>query len=315
MKPFELVKAKTVDEAAAALRGGACVIAGGTDLVGRLKDNILPDYPEALVDITGIPGLDGIAEEGGVLRVGALARLADIAASPLINEGYTALAEAAGRAASPNIRNMATLGGNVAQLNRCWYFRKPENRFHCLRKGAAGCFAKTGDNRFHSVFGDDRGCYSVSPSDTAPALITLGAMVVTNKRVVGAEGFFAVGAPGGTVLEPDEIITGFRIKRPAAGAKSAFLKMAWRKSIDFPVVNCAVVTGESPVICLGAVAPTPYRAREAEAVIAGILIDERIAAAAGAAAVSLARPLPASAYKAQIAQALVKRALLIAASR
>ncbi|MDR2486972.1 MAG: FAD binding domain-containing protein [Clostridiales Family XIII bacterium] len=157
MKSFEHIRAKSVDEAAQALRGGAArPLGGGTDLIGSLKDNILPDYPEAVVSLAGIEALTGIAEAGGSLQIGALTRLADIAASPLVRERYTALAEAAGRVASPNIRNMATLGGNLAQMNRCWYFRKPENRFPCLRKGGEECFAETGSNQFHSVFGGMR---------------------------------------------------------------------------------------------------------------------------------------------------------------
>ena len=154
MKPFKHINAKSIEEAAAALKSGEVSLnAGGTDLLGTLKDNILPDYPETVVNIKSIPGLDYIKEDGGKLKIGALTRLADIAENAAAQEKYTALAQAARAAATPNVRNMASIAGNIAQLNRCWYFRKPENRFDCMRKGGKECFAILGDNRYHSIFG------------------------------------------------------------------------------------------------------------------------------------------------------------------
>ena len=149
------------------------------------------------------------------------------------------------------------------------------------------------------------------PSDTVPALIALDAKIVTNKRTIPAENFFAVKAPGSTVLGQDEIITEIQVPAPAAGTKSLFMKFSLRKSIDFPIVNCAVqVGGDSPRICLNAVAPVPYRAVKAEQVIAGKELNEELAAAAGEAAVEDAQPLADATYKVQIAKVLVKRALL-----
>ncbi|HHX73947.1 MAG TPA: molybdopterin dehydrogenase, partial [Firmicutes bacterium] len=146
MRPFNHINAKSLEEAAAVLgKGKSSLNAGGTDLIGTLKDNILPDYPATVVNIKSVPGLDYIKEEDGMLKIGAVTRLADIAESPVVREKYTALAQAAGHAAAPNIRNMGTMGGNLAQLNRCWYFRKPENRFYCIRKGGHTCFAATGE--------------------------------------------------------------------------------------------------------------------------------------------------------------------------
>jgi NADPH-dependent glutamate synthase beta subunit-like oxidoreductase/CO/xanthine dehydrogenase FAD-binding subunit len=161
MKPFNHVNANSVKGAAADLAaGGARVMAGGTDLLGSLKDNILPEYPARIVNIKSIPDLDYIKEEvkdgAGALRIGALARLADIAGHPLVRGKYSALAQAALSAATPHVRDMATIGGNLAQLPRCWYFRKPENRFYCIRKGGKECFALTGDSRYHSAFGGRR---------------------------------------------------------------------------------------------------------------------------------------------------------------
>ncbi len=313
MKAFNHTDAKTLAEAKTALAGGkANIIAGGTDLIGTLKDNVLPTYPAELVNIKTIaPSLDYIKEEAGVLKIGATTRLADIAANPAINQKYTALAQAASRVATPHVRDMGTIGGNLAQLHRCWYFRKPENRFDCIRKGGKACYAMAGDNRYHSIFGAVNGCIAVHPSDVAPALIALNASVVTNTRKIAAENFFDVKVASNTVLAPGEIITEIQVPAPPAGAKSAFLKFAIRKSIDFPIVNCAVmVGGGQPRIALNAVAPKPYRSAKAEAAIAGKQINEATAEAAGAAAMEDAKPLPATKYKVQIAKTLVKRALL-----
>jgi xanthine dehydrogenase YagS FAD-binding subunit len=332
MKAFNHTNAKTLAEAKTALASGkAAIIAGGTDLIGQLKDNIFcqykdnrfgklkdgavaPAYPATLINIKTIPGLDYIKEEAGMLKIGAVTRLADIAANPAINQKYTALAQAALRVATPHVRDMGTIGGNLAQLHRCWYFRKPENRFPCIRKGGTTCYAMTGDNRYHSIFGAASMCLAVHPSDIAPALIALNAKVVTTTRTIEAEKFFDVKFPGNTVLAANEIITEIQVPAPPAGAKSAFLKFAIRKSIDFPIVNCAVMTGGgAPRIVLNAVAAKPYRAIKAEAAIAGKKINETAAEAAGAAAVEDAKPLPATKYKVQIAKTLVKRALLATA--
>ena len=316
MKAFSHTNAKTLAEASAALAAGqAEIIAGGTDLIGRLKDNILPGYPIALINIKTIPGLDYIKEEGGVLKIGATTRLADIAAHPVIKEKYTALAQAAGRVATPHVRDMGTIGGNINQLHRCWYFRKPEDRFNdCVRKGGKTCYAVMGDHRYHSIFGMENKCFAVHPSDTAPALIALNATIVPTKRQHKAEEFWTVGYPQSTVLAPGEIVTAIYVPAPPAGAKSAFVKFAIRKSIDFPIVNCAVlVGGGAPRIALNAVAPKPYRATKAEAAIAGKAINEETAEAAGAAAVEDTIPLNSNNYKVQIARTLVKRALLASA--
>jgi xanthine dehydrogenase YagS FAD-binding subunit len=314
MKAFNHVNAKSVAEVQTALADGKTnLIAGGTDLLGTLKDNILRTYPETVINIKTVePGLDYIKEEGGILKIGAATRLADIAADSTVQRKYTALSQAASRVATPHVRDMATLGGNIAQLHRCWYFRKPENRFDCIRKGGGTCFAMTGDNRYHSIFGAENGCIAVHPSDTASALIALNAKVVTNKRTVEAENFFEVNKPKSTVLAQDEFIREIQIPAPPAGAKSAFIKFAFRKSIDFPIVNCAVmVGGGSPRICLNAVAPKPYRAVKAEAAIAGKPINEANAEAAGEAAVADASSFPEAAqFKKQIAKVMVKRALL-----
>ena len=316
MKAFKHVNAKSLAEARSALAGGkAILIAGGTDLLGTLKDNILhPVYPGTLVNIKTIPGLDSIKEEGGMLKVGSTTRLADIASNPVIKQKYTALAQAASRVATPHVRDMGTIGGNIAQLHRCWYFRKPENRFPCFRKGGKQCYAMTGDNRYHSIFSPVNMCLAVNPGDIAPALIALDAKIVTTTRTIAAENFWDVRVPGNTVLAAGEIITGIQIPAPPAGAKSAFIKFAFRKSIDFPIVNAAVmVGGPQPRIALNAVAAKPYRATKAEAAIKGKPINEANAEAAGQAAVEDAKPFAsAMKFKVQLAKVMVKRALLAA---
>ena len=314
LRPFTHLNPATVDEASAAINGGkAALISGGTDLLGTLRFEVLPNYPEAVVNLKRIPGLDYIREEAGMLKIGALTRLEDICRSRLIRDTYTALAQAASRVGTPHIREMGTLGGNVCQLTRCWYFRKEDNRFFCLRKGGKTCYAIAGDNRYHSIFGAVRSCIAVNPSDTAPALVALGAKMKTNRRIMDAGSFWDVRTPGSTVLEAGEILVEIQIPSPSPGVKSAFVKFALRKAIDFPIVNCAAaVGGGAASICLNAVYNKPYRATKAEEAIAGKTIDTASAEAAGAAAVEDARVLPGerNKWKIPIAQAMVKRAIL-----
>ncbi|NVM23350.1 MAG: FAD binding domain-containing protein [Desulfobacterales bacterium] len=318
MRKFTHINATTIDEAVSALgQGKARVCAGGTDLLGTMRFEILPDdmYPEVVVNLKTItPSLDYIKEEGGMLKVGALTRLEDIAIDSTIKSKYAALAEAAHKTASPHIREMGTIGGNICQLVRCWYFRKPDNRFDCLRKNPAGlCNAQIGDNRYHSIFGGINGCFAVNPSDTVPALVALNAKVVTSKRTVAIEEFMTSDGTKTTILDDDEIVTEIRVPEPAAGTKSAFIKFALRSSIDFPIVNCAAaINGGAARICLNAVYNNPYRATAAEEAIAGKSIDEANAEAAGEAAVKDATAIPGgnNKYKVQIAKTLVKRAIL-----
>ena len=321
MRKFTHFNAQTVDEAVTALRRygiRASIIAGGTDILGKMKDEILPSYPEALINIKTIPGLDFLKEEAGVLRIGALAKLEDIGKEPLIRAKYSALAQAAARTASPHLREMGTLAGNLCQDIRCWYYRNPNNRFPCLRKGGGRCYAIEGDNRYHSIMGGsvEGGCYAVHPSDTAPALIALNAGVMTSKRMIHVEDLFQVDVAKTTVLDADEMITEVQVPEPPAESRSAFLKFAIRKSIDFPIVNCAaMITMKSGKvaaarICLNAIAVKPYRAVKAEQVILRKVVDEKIAEEAGIAAMAEAKPMERNGYMVQIARILVKRAIL-----
>jgi len=321
VRNFTHISARSIEEAVSALRRygkRASIIAGGTDLLGKMKDEILPKYPEALVDIKTIPGLEFLKEEAGVLRIGALTRLEDICKEPLIKDKYTALAQAAGRTASPHLREMGTIAGNICQDIRCWYYRNPNNRFPCLRKGGGRCYAIEGDNRYHSIMGGsvEEGCYAVHPSDTAPALIALNAGVMTSKRLINVDDLFQVDVVKTTILDSDEIITEIQVPEPPANSSSVFLKFAIRKSIDFPIVNCAaMITSKARKvtdarICLNAIYVRPYRAVKAEQHIVGKVVDESIAEAAGSAALAEAKPFERNRYMVQVAKVLIKRAIL-----
>ena len=321
MRPFNLINATTLDEASAALlKDGSVAIAGGGDLLGALKDDIFPEYPKTVVNLKSIPGMDIITSDGDGVTIGAMATLADVARSPVVAECAGALAEAAGRASSPTLRETTTVGGNVCQLPRCWYFRKLNNRFFCARKGGDRCFAASGDNRYHSVFGgasfdtpagEKRMCLAVNQGELAPALVVLGATLRTTERSLDAGDFFGVGVLAATVLKRGEILT--EIKIPASpGRKSRYKRFAFRKSIDFPVINLAISVDDDRnyKICLGGVAPTPYRASKAEDMLKGREITPELAEEAGLAASDGARPFEANSYKVQLIKTLVKRELL-----
>jgi xanthine dehydrogenase YagS FAD-binding subunit len=320
-KQFNHINANSITEAETALaEKGAWVIAGGTDILGMMRFDILPHdmYPAVLVNLKDItPSLDYIKEENGMLKIGALAKLEDIAHNTMINEKYKALAQAAHRTASPHIREMGTIGGNICQVNRCWYFQSHENRFHCLRKGGNMCWALPGDNRYHSIYGAMDGCIAVNPSDTAPALIALNAKILTNKRTIDAVDFWVVKIPGSTILEKGEFVTEIQVPPLAVGAKSAFTKLALRKSIDFALVNCAAVIGSNNYrICLNAVAPIPKRVTASEDSIKDKTIDESSAEAAAIAGINDVMPMAAAGYnpgnrwKVSAAKGVLKQTIL-----
>ncbi|MDD4466020.1 MAG: FAD binding domain-containing protein [Dehalococcoidales bacterium] len=313
------INATSIEEAVAHLGGGNAVVnAGGTDLIGTLRFEILPAsmYPKKIVNLKTIsPSLEYIKEEGGTLKIGALTRLEDIAESSVVKNGWAALAQAAHKTASPHLREAGTIGGNICQLNRCWYFRASDNAFNCIRKGGNMCYGMAGENRYHSIFGAVKACVAVNPSDTAPALVVLNATIKTTKRSIAAEEFWDVAIPGSTVLDEDEIVT--EIQVPAFSGKSAFVKFALRTSIDFPIVNCAAAIGSGDArICLNAVYPKPYRATGAENSIKGKQIDESSAAAAAEEGVKGAMPLtgtghsPGNKWKVSAARGVIKQAIL-----
>lgn len=322
MKTFKHFNATSVEEALSLLedyQGRAKLIAGGTDLLGSLKDRILPDYPEALINIKAIPGLDNIQGNREGLRIGPSAKLAEIARSPEIRNTYPVLSEAAESVATPEIRNMATLGGNLCQDTRCWYYRYPHEmggRILCYRKGRGPCHAVKGDNRYHAIMGG-KACFAVCPSDMAIALTALDASLKIagpkGERLVQIKDCYHV---SGSVLQPDELVTEIHVPHLPKGTKQAFIKFTIRKPVDFAIASVASVILEEEGVCkdarlaLGAVAPTPVRATDAEEAIIGKAIDANAAERAAAAAVAGAKPMSKNVYKIEITKALVKRALL-----
>jgi len=319
MKKFTHINATTVDEAVSALSqygDKANVIAGGTDLLGELVNRCRPTQPEYIINLKTIDGLDYITEDAAGLKIGALTRLDDIAFSSVVQAKYSVLAQAARKVASWQVRNMGTIGGNICQDVRCWYFRATWNKFDCLRKNPAGvCQALIGDNRFqHSIFGAANGCIAANVSDTAPALIALDAKIVTSERTINAEDFFD--GFNKTVLGADEIVKEIQVPTPPSGSKQAFAKASMRRAVDFALASCAVViapaTGSvtSARVVLGAVAPTPRRATAAEDALIGNAISEAVAETAAAAAVAGATAQVYNSYKIQLAKGVVKRAIL-----
>ena len=323
MYKFTHVSAKTVAEASTALaKGNTQVFAGGTDLMPYLKGMFTLNPPSVIVDLKTIPNLSYIKEEGGMLKIGALTTLTTIANSSVVKGSYTVLAQAAKAVAAPELRNMGTIGGNICQKPRCVYYRNEFNSFSCLRKNPSGlCFALAGENTGHSIFGPTGGCLAVCPSDTAPALVALNASIVTNKKTWKAADFFGIGATafkGEQInqIDADEVVTEIQVPTPAAGTKSAYLKFAFRKAIDFPLVSAAVVVTSAggnvsaASIVLGGVHNSPKVATAAQDSIKGKAIDATTAEAAGAAAVTSATALGKNKYKIQIAKVMIKRALL-----
>ena len=330
MNLFTHVNAQTVAEAGTALASGkTSVIAGGTDLLCYLRNMCSPNPPVKVVNIkTVTPSLNYIKEEGGMLKVGATTTLDAIAASALVKGAYTALAQAAQAVASPELRNTGTIGGNICQKVRCPYFRFEYNEFPCLRKSSSGlCYALAGVNTTHSIFGAVNGCVATCPSDIAPVLVAMNASIVTNKKTWSAADFFVVPSSNDVrreqinALEADEIVTEIQVPTPAAGTKSAYMKWAFRKAIDFPNVSVAVMATSaagavsSASIVLGGVYGVPRVATAAQDSIKGKAIDATTAAAAGDAAatgsIALATPnVPNNKYKIQIAKVYVKKALL-----
>ncbi len=321
MKSFEHIHAMSLSHATELLaRHGdkARLLAGGTDLLGLLKTKAAPAYPELVINIKRIPGLNTIRENGTGLRIGAVAKLADVADSPEVKKNYPMLAEAALSVATPQIRYMGTLGGNLAQETRCWYYRYPNEiggRIMCRRKGEGPCLAVTGDNRYHAVFGGKK-CLAVCPSDTAVALAALGGRIhvagTAAERVMDVMDFYN---PMGNALAPEEIITEIRIPRPPDGNRQVFMKHRVRESIDFAIVSVGLTVRftrgacSSVRIVLGAVAPGPHRALKAEAFLEDKPLNGEIMDEAAELAVAGAVPLSRNAYKIELAKTLVKRAL------
>ena len=321
MPHFELFQPVDVDNAFELLDrfGEDCwTIAGGHDSLAWFKDR--GKQPLAVIDLAGIAELHGIRESGGGLELGAMATLTEVERHPVIQARFGLLAEAARMVASPQIRNSGTMGGNVVQDTRCWYYRFG---LACYRAGGNTCYASAPDamNREHAIFGANR-CVAVSPSDPAPALVALGAeMVIRNsggERVVPASQFFmnpAVDIRRMTVLDPEDLLISIRIPATWSGANFYFEKVADRGSWDFPLVNIAAAFKldgtriADASIVVGGVEARPRRLTSVENLIRGRVQNEETAAMAGALAIEGAETLKYNEFKVPLMENLVKRAV------
>ena len=302
---------------------GHAALAGGVDLLDLLKQDLAA--PDTLVNLKGLAGLDAIAPAAdGGLQIGALVKLNTLATAPLVRARFAALADAAGEAATPQIRNLATTGGNLLQRPRCWYFRHPE--VNCLKKGGTRCYAVAGLNRYHAILGGGPS-FIVHPSNLAPALIAFGASVTLvgsgGARTLALDQFFtlpAIDPARENVLAPGEVMTQIILPAPAAGVRSVYLEAREKQSFDWPLVGVAAVlvvdrdrVVRSARIVMGAVAPIPWRVPHAEQLLVGARLDRDLAARVADAALVGAAPLSDNAYKVPIAKALVRRAVMRAA--
>ncbi|MGA7614721.1 MAG: FAD binding domain-containing protein [Thermoanaerobaculia bacterium] len=321
MNRFEWVSVSTVEGAIAQLSHGATAKAGGIDLLDRMKEGL--EEPERVVNLRGIAGLDSITADDGGLHLGALATLAQIAASPVVRSRWPALATAALGAATPQIRNAATLGGNLLQRPRCWYFRSAE--FRCLRKGGSECFAIPGENQYHAVVDNDI-CAMVHPSAAAIPLMAYRAVLEVagpeGKRDIPLESFFVLPSEDVTrehSLPHDSVVTGIRVPAPPKGARSAYLKQGEKESFDWPLADAAAVLVmdgsriRNASIVLGAASPVPKRAGAAEQWLVGKPLDDATAREAARRAMEGATPLSKNGWKVPLFQTVIARVLLAAA--
>lgn len=326
MKQFKHFDAKTVEEAITVLSDyeNATIVAGGQDILTLLKDRIQGPQlklPDVVVNIKNIPELRGVREVANGLEIGALTTLSEVEGHPVVQEQHAVLAEAAGQVGTPQIRNAGTLGGNLCQRPRCWYFRRPLFD-KCYKRGGDFCYSVTGENAYHCILAGEL-CYIVHPSDTAPALMALNA----SARIAGPDGErtvpldeFFIGPREDVlrenVLQPNELLTHVQVPASAANTRGTFVKVKERRVLDFALVSlAAVVSGQNGTIdkaglVLGGVAPVPYRATEAEEVLEGDTLNEAVAQRAGEAAVAGARPMSQNAYKVDIVKGLVRQTLL-----
>jgi xanthine dehydrogenase YagS FAD-binding subunit len=336
VRAFGYASPAGVPEALGLLREDAKALAGGTDLLTLMKSGVLS--PARLVNVKGVLE-EGISEGSGGLNIGALTRLSELERNRLLRERYTALAEAAAAAASPQLRNMATLGGNLLQRPRCWYLRDPQ--LACWLKGGEDCPAREGENRLHALFGGSH-CVAVHPSDPAAALLALDASVsfrhlrkkpredgedgaqdgegslVEAEGRMGLQEFFALpeeGRRSENRLPKGALITSIAIPAPRAGTRSTYVKAMDRKAWAFALAGAAVAFCcpgrhvEDVRIVLSGVAPIPWRARAAERVLCGWDLSELRLERAAEAALEGAQPLEHNAYKVKLARTLVRRAL------
>jgi len=312
----------TLDEAISLLDqygGEAKIFAGGTDVIGLMKARV--HLPRVLVNIKPIRKIHHTAVNPAGIAIGALTLIGDMVRSSLIKKQYPILFEAARSIASPHIRNMATIGGNLCQETRCWYYRRPPDTgisFNCRRKSRDGvCYALNGENQYHGITGPAP-CVSVCPSDLATVLLAMDARVKAEDhkggRLISMDDLYT---SLGTTLKPAEIISSIQIPKMEPECKQRFLKFRRRKAIDFAVASLAVVIKRDTKnvvkdarIALGGISQKPLRALKAEQILLGERLTENVAKEASTAAVLGFKPLSMNAYKVQIVEALVRRAIM-----
>jgi xanthine dehydrogenase YagS FAD-binding subunit len=290
---------------------------GGSDLLQLVKERVVS--PDVIVNLKTVAGTNGVASESGGHRLGGLMTLTAVQKDAIVRERYTVLAEAAETVATPQIRNVGTLAGNVCQRPWCWYYR---NGFPCFKAGGNQCFSFAGENQFHAIFGGGPS-YIVHPSDTAPALVALDARFrvtgPSGTREVPAAEFFVLprqNAVAENTLAADEVLVSAWLPAPRAGTRSGYRKIMDREAWTHAIVSVAVVlemdgsTCRSARIVLGGVAPVPWRLPEVEKLLAGQRITEELAARAGELAIAGARPLSKNAYKIPMTRGLVRRTIL-----
>ena len=320
MNPFRFVDAMSPEHAVSVLEAdpsGARPLAGGTDLMGEIKEGVVE--PATLVSLGSLAVMSGVEHTADGLTVSAMTTLAELERDEAITRDYPALAQAVASVATPQIRNVGTLGGNLCQRPRCWYYRSP--LFDCRKKGGAICFAVNGSSKYHAILGGVD-CYIVHPSDLAPVLVALRANATIagprRTRTLPLEEFF-VGPErdieAETVLEAGELLTRVSVPSPAPGQRSVYLKAKERRTQDFALASVAAsvrVSGgvvEHASLVLGGVAPTPWRASDAENALRGVPVADVDAEAVGRLAVDGARPLRDNHFKVRLAASLVNRAI------
>jgi len=324
MKSFEYAAPGTLKEATALLSekwGETEILAGGTDLVTSLKQHLTT--PKRVVSLRNISELKGIQTAGKTLRIGATATLGELAAHKEVKEHFPSLVTAAEGVGSPQLLSVGTVGGDLCQRSRCWYFR---NGFGLFGKDGSTSLVREGDNRYHAIFGNDGEALFVSPSSLGPALIALGATLVVagpqeKKRKIAAAEFFQTPKTGSdreTALKPNEILA--EIEIPLRGLRNATYEVRHRHGLDWPYATASIayefkggVASDARVV-LGQVAPVPWSAPAAAKALIGAKVDAAAAAKCGEAASQGAKPLSKNAYKIQLVKAAVKRAVLAAAA-
>jgi xanthine dehydrogenase YagS FAD-binding subunit len=315
---FSYVRPDTIKDTVKHLQTkDAAIHAGGTDLLGCLRDNLI--QVDKVVSLGALPDMRGIQETLKGLRIGALTTITEVAANPLVQKHYAGLAQAAAAVASPQLRNQGTLGGNLCQKPRCWYYR---GDFPCLRKDGDKCYALTGENQFHAIFGHSGICAFPHPSDTAPPLVALEAQVVIQgpkgKRALPVEKLHVLPQDNPqveTVLEPGELITHIELPQPPAKLHSSYRKVRVRRAWDFALAGLALALEldggrvKNCRVVLSGAAPIPWRSQPVEEVLQGNRLTEDTIARAAQAVIKNAQPLTENRYKLDIFQGIIEEEL------